>query len=94
MAEWFTKSFIPDISKDVAKGGVVTKEKLISHTYMPNLTTLYKKILNLPCPTILSDQTESNPTGSNAANGVIGSISQQYKGKKANFKSTQTVRSL
>ena len=31
LVEWFIKSLFPSITKDVAKGGVVTKEKVISH---------------------------------------------------------------
>jgi len=31
LAEWFTKSLLAPIIEDAAKGGVVTKEKLISH---------------------------------------------------------------
>ena len=30
LAEWFVKSLLPKITKDVAKAGVVTKEKVIS----------------------------------------------------------------
>ena len=31
LAEWFIKSLLPSIIEDVAKGGVVTEEKVISH---------------------------------------------------------------
>jgi hypothetical protein len=31
LAEWFTKSFVNDISKDISMGGIVTEEQVISH---------------------------------------------------------------
>ena len=30
LAEWFIKFLFPSITEDVAKGGVITKEKVIS----------------------------------------------------------------
>ena len=30
LAEWFIKSLLPSITEDVAKGGVVTEEQVIS----------------------------------------------------------------
>ena len=30
LTEWFIKSLLPSITKDVAKGGVVTEEKVIA----------------------------------------------------------------
>ena len=30
LAEWFIKSLLPFITKDVAKGGVITKERVIA----------------------------------------------------------------
>ena len=48
-AEWFIKSLLPIITKDVAKGGVVTEEQLISHAQYLDLLytqsgTLYENI--------------------------------------------------
>lgn len=31
LTEWFIKSLLPSITEDVAKGGVVTKQKVIAH---------------------------------------------------------------
>ena len=31
LAEWFIKSLLPSITEDVAKGGVVIEEKVITH---------------------------------------------------------------
>jgi len=45
--------------------------------------------MNSPFPT--GDPIVTSPTLSNVANGIIGSISQQSKGKKKNSKSTQTL---
>ena len=32
LANWFTKSLLPPIARDVAMGGIVTEEQAISHT--------------------------------------------------------------
>ena len=49
LAEWFIKSLLPSITKDVAKGGVVKKEQVIAPAQYLDLTytqsgTLYDKI--------------------------------------------------
>lgn len=46
LAEWFIKSLLPIINEDVAKGGVVTKEQVISRAQYLDLvytqsSTLY-----------------------------------------------------
>lgn len=53
LAEWFLKSLLPVITKDVAKGGVMTEEKVIAHAQYLDLVytqfgTLYEKIPYLP----------------------------------------------
>jgi hypothetical protein len=53
LAEWFTKSLLPPISRDVAMGGVITEEEAISHAQYLDLVysqsgTLYELILNAP----------------------------------------------
>ena len=55
LAEWFIKSLLPKITEDVAKGGVVTEEQVISQAYYLDLVytqlgTMYDKILDLPRP--------------------------------------------
>ena len=50
LAGWFIKSLLPSITKDVAKGGVITEDKFISHAQYLDLIytqsgTLYEKIL-------------------------------------------------
>ena len=51
LVEWFIKSLLPSITKDVAKGGIITKEKFIAHEqYLDLIYTqsgmLYEKIPN------------------------------------------------
>lgn len=49
LAQWLIKSLFPSIIEDVAKGGVMTEEKVIAHAKYLDLiyiqsTMLYKKI--------------------------------------------------
>ena len=60
VAEWFTKSFVNEISHDISMGGVVTQEQAISHAQYLDLVysqteTLYDLIPDAPCPS-------TNPT--------------------------------
>ena len=53
LVEWFIKSPLPSITKDVAKGGFIIEEKVISHAQYLDLiytqsSTLYEKIPNAP----------------------------------------------
>jgi hypothetical protein len=55
LAEWFTKSLLPSIARDVTMGGVVTEEHAISHAQYLDLVysqtgTLYDLIPNAPHP--------------------------------------------
>jgi hypothetical protein len=75
LAEWFTKSFMKEIGKDISMGGFVTEEQAISCTQYLDLVylqmgTLYDLLPELPCPgtSIIS----TAPTASHAADGVIG----------------------
>jgi hypothetical protein len=75
LAEWFTKSFVNEIGKDIAMGGVVTEEKAISHAQYLDLIysqtgTLYDLLPELPRPGTSS--TSTAPAASHAADGVIG----------------------
>ena len=52
LAEWFIKSLLPSITKDVAKGGIVTEEQVIARAQYLDLIytqpgTLYEKIPNV-----------------------------------------------
>ena len=51
LAEWFIKSLLPSITEDVAKGGVITEDQVITRAqYLDLIYThsglLYEKILN------------------------------------------------
>jgi hypothetical protein len=53
LVEWFTKSLLPPIARDVAMGGVVTEEESIACAQYLDLVysqsgTLYELIPNLP----------------------------------------------
>jgi hypothetical protein len=55
LAEWFTKSFVNDIGRDIAMGGVVTEEQAISRAQYLDLVysqtgTLYDLLPDLPRP--------------------------------------------
>ena len=79
LTEWFTKSFIAPISRDIAVGGCVTEEQVIARAQYLDLVysqcgTLYELLPNSPRPS-------SNPAASKSlavppVDGVIGSVSQ------------------
>jgi hypothetical protein len=76
LAEWFTKSFVNKIGKDIAMGGVVTEEQAISRAQYLDLVysqtgTLYDLLPDLPRPG--TSTSSAPPVASHAADGVIGS---------------------
>jgi hypothetical protein len=80
LAEWFTKSFVNEIGKEIAMGGVVTEEKAISRAQYLDLVysqmgTLYDLLPDLPRPN--NSSTSTTPAASHAAGGVIGSSQAQ-----------------
>jgi hypothetical protein len=80
LAEWFTKSFVNDIGKDIAMGGIVMEEQAISHAQYLDLVysqmgTLYDLLPDLPRPN--TSRTSTTPAASHAADGVIGSFQAQ-----------------
>ena len=57
LADWFTKSLLIPIARDVSMGGVVTEEQAISHAQYLDLVysqlgTVYDLIPHAPQPTI------------------------------------------
>jgi hypothetical protein len=75
LAEWFTKSSVNEIGKDIAMGGIVTEEQDISRAQYLDLVysqmgTLYDFLLELPRPGTSNASTA--PAASHAADGVIG----------------------
>jgi hypothetical protein len=80
LAEWFTKSFVNEIGKDIAMGGIVTEEQAISHAQYLDLVysqtiTLYDLLPDLPRPNPSS--TSTTTTMSHATDGVIGTAQAQ-----------------
>jgi hypothetical protein len=74
LVEWFTKSLIGPIARDVSMGGVVTEEKDISHAQYLDLVysqtcTLYDLIPDAPHPSM--NLTLTHPITSHVDNGVI-----------------------
>ena len=77
LAEWFIKSLLPSITEDMAKGGVVTEEQVISRAQYLDLIytqsgTLYDKILDSPKPKFSIPPKSNND--SHVSDGVIGTI--------------------
>jgi hypothetical protein len=80
LVEWFTKSFMNDISKDIFMGGVVTEEHAISRAQYLGLVysqmgTLYDLLPDAPCP--YTTNTSTNPIASHSVDGVIGTFHSQ-----------------
>jgi hypothetical protein len=78
LAEWFTKSLLPQIARDVAMGGVVTEEEAIARAQYLDLVysqsgTLYELIPNATRP----NNDPSKPSTASHADGVIGSVKTQ-----------------
>jgi hypothetical protein len=91
LAEWFTKSFVNEIGKDIAMGSVVTKEQAISHAQYLDLVysqmgILYDLLPELPRPGASNNST--TPAASHAADGVIGTTQTQ-----SHFVSSTTPKS-
>ena len=82
LADWFTKSLLPPIARDVTMGGAVTKEQAISCTQYLDLVysqlgTLYDLIPHAPRPTT----DPSRPTTEPPADGILGSVQTQMTEK-------------
>jgi hypothetical protein len=78
LVEWFTKSLLPSIARDIAMGGVVTKEEAIARAQYLDLVysqsgTLYELIPNA----IRASTNPSKPSSTSHANGVISTVKTQ-----------------
>jgi hypothetical protein len=87
LAEWFTKSFIGPIARDVSMGGVVTEEQAISHAQYLDLIyskmgTLYDLIPDAPCPS--TNPTPTPPVASHAADGMTHTFHAETQSKQDN----------
>ena len=93
LAEWFVKSLLPKIIEDVAKASVVTEEQVIAQAQYLDLVytqsgTLHEKIPYLPS----SNQIVAAPSGSHAADGMIGTVNT--KSKKKSSKNSSPIITL
>jgi hypothetical protein len=94
LAEWFTKSFVNDIGKDIAMGGVITEEHAISRAQYLDLVysqmgTLYDLLPDLPRPNTSS--TSTTPVASHVADGVVGTAqAQPHSASSTNPKSASS----
>jgi hypothetical protein len=84
LVEWFTKSLLPQIARDVSMGGVVTEEEAIARAQYLDLvysqsSTLYELIPNATRAT----NDPSKPSSTSHADGVIGSVKTQSTSQSA-----------
>jgi hypothetical protein len=96
LAEWFTKSFVNDIARDIAMGGVVTEEQAISRAQYLDLVysqmgTLYDLLPDAPRPS--TSATSTTPAASHAADGVIGTFHAQPHSVQASSNNPKSVAS-
>jgi hypothetical protein len=81
LEEWFTKSFVNDITHDISMGGVVTEEQAISRAQYLDLVysqtgTLYDLLPDAPHPS--TSTTSTTPFASHVADSVIGTFHTQF----------------
>jgi hypothetical protein len=86
LAEWFTKSLIGPIARDVSMGGVVTEEQVISRAQYLDLvysqtSTLYDLIPDAPRPS--TNPTPTHPVASHVVDGVIGTFHAETQSTQA-----------
>jgi hypothetical protein len=78
LAEWFTKSLIPLITRDFAMGGVVTEEETIARAQYLDLVYSQSGTLYDLLPNVAQANTDpSKPSSSSHADSVIGFIKTQ-----------------
>jgi hypothetical protein len=93
LAEWFTKSLLPLIARNVTMGAVVTEEQAIARAQYLDLVysqsrTLYDLLLNVARANV----DPSKPSSSSHVDGVISSVKTQSFSKSTtlSFTSPQT----
>jgi hypothetical protein len=78
LAEWFTKSLLPPIARDVAMGGAVTKEQAIARAQYLDLVYSQSGTLYDLLPNATRANTDpSKPSSSSHADGVISFVKTQ-----------------
>ena len=85
LADWFTKSLLSPIARDVTVADAVTKDQAISCTQYLDLVyshlgTLYDLIPHAPRPTTDPSRTPTEPP----ADGILGSVQTQTTTKYSN----------
>jgi hypothetical protein len=94
LAEWFTKSLISPIARDVSMGGVITKEQTISRVQYLDLVysqmgTLYDLSPNAPHPS--TNATLTPPIASHVVDGVIGTFHAETQSKQASHSTPKST---
>jgi hypothetical protein len=78
LPDWFNKSLLPSIARDVAMGGTVTEEETITQTQHLDLVYSQSTSLYDFLPNVSRANTDlSNPSSSSDVDGVIGSVETQ-----------------
>jgi hypothetical protein len=94
LEKWFTKSFVNDISHDIAMGGMVIEEQAIIRSQYLDLIysqmgTLYDLLPDLPRPS--TSTTSTTPAASHVVDGVIGTFqAQPHSASSTNPKPTSS----
>jgi hypothetical protein len=89
LVEWFTKSLLPPITRDVAMGGMVTEEETIARAQYLDLVysrsgTLYDLLLNAA----RANTDPSKPSSSSHVDGVIVFVKTQSTSQSTTLSST------
>jgi hypothetical protein len=89
LAEWFTKSLLHPIARDVAMGGTVTREETIPRAQYLDLVYSQSGTLYYFLPNATQANTNpSKPSSSSHVDGVIGSIKNQSTSQSTTLSST------
>jgi hypothetical protein len=96
LAECFTKSFVNDIARDIAMGGVVIEEQAISRAQYLDLVysqmgTLYDLLPDAPHPSTTA--TSTTPIASHAVDSVIGTFHAQPHSVRTSSNNPKTISS-
>jgi len=96
LADWFTKSLLPQTARYIAMGGFVTEEHAITRAQYMNLVDLQSGMLYDIIPhaswTMNDPTTITSLVKAGLVDGVIGTISKQNPGKESNM--TKSVSTL
>ena len=89
LVEWFTKSLLPSIARDVTMGGAVTKEQAIAQAQYLDLVYSQSGTLYDFLPNVARANTDpSKPSSSSHADGVISSVKTQSTSQSLTLSST------